>query len=164
MSVSAKTKFQTIWPQYMDSRLTPELGRRVSKKQGVPDPNPGEIQRALVQLGFADAFVEPAMSYPGAQSQWYCIPAQRGCVKVSIKAPASEHYIKKSEFDTKTRASRVEGLDSKHQVLVRVAEIIKELPDRRPQPLGVFLHMAPPPAAAAAAAAGGGGGGKKGRK
>ena len=119
-----KLKYQTIYPQYIDSSLLPREGRRVTKVQGVADPRNDEIIAALREIGFSDSFVDRTKSLPCSQSQARQMPAPRGCVKVAIKAPSSQHYVKKSEFDKQTRDLVVDGFETKGSVMRCVADII----------------------------------------
>ncbi len=127
-----KRRFQTIYPQYIDANLHPSDGRRISACQAVANPSLEEIMSALLSLGFKECFVDPTKSLPAAQAQARMVPAPRGCVKVAIKAPSDQHYIKKSEFDTQSRAVMVEGLPNRSTVMRRVAALIKERNPVRP--------------------------------
>lgn len=133
-----------IWPQYIDARLTPSQGRRVTKAQAVDDPIIPEMMRVLQFLGFPEVYADMQGSYPRAQSQGYQIPPTKGCLHVTIKPPKAQHYVRKSEFDTATRGHLVDGLENKHKVLVKLAEMIKTRPDRNPRPLGLFQVMPMP--------------------
>lgn len=124
--------FQTIYPQYLDAELTQAEGRRLTKKQSVSTPGAEEIMLALRELGYKNIAFDPKKSYPRTQGSDRFPLVPRGCVKVQIKEPASAHYVKKSDFDSQTRAPVVPGLETKHQVLVKVAEIIKRKGAPRP--------------------------------
>ena len=127
-----KRRYQTIYPQYIDANLLPRDGRRLSVAQAVANPSLEEILGALLQLGFKDCFVDPTKSLPPAQAQARMVPAPRGCVKVAIKAPVDQHYIKKSEFDVQTRAVIVEDSPNRSTVMRQVAALIKERTPVRP--------------------------------
>ena len=118
-----KKKFQTIFSEYIDAEVTPKGGRRTTLKCSVPHPTCDEICAALKQLGF-EAYVDGGKSYPRSQSQPNHIPPLRGCVRVAIKHPAAEHYVKQSEYDTQTRAACIDSFPNKMAVLKRIAEII----------------------------------------
>lgn len=128
-----KRAYQTIYPQYLDANLLPREGRRLTATQAVANPSVEEILTALRDLGFSAAFVDLSKSLPCAQSQAKQVPAPRGCVKVAIKAPKEEHYIKKSEFDVETRLAIKEGFPNKMEVMRRVAEKIKAKNAVRPK-------------------------------
>ncbi|KAK7197929.1 SRP19 protein [Novymonas esmeraldas] len=128
-----KKAYQTIYPQYIDSYLSPSEGRRLTKTQGVEHPTMDEVLLALRVLGYKDVLVDAARSYPRSQSTTKFPMVPRGCIKVAIKTPVDEHYIKKSDFDTQTRNAVVAGIESKHELLRRVAALIKEKVPNRPQ-------------------------------
>ncbi|KAG5507118.1 hypothetical protein JKF63_05864 [Porcisia hertigi] len=127
-----KKAYQTIYPQYIDSYLTPSEGRRVTKSQGVEHPTMEEILLALRVLGYKDVLVDQARSYPRSQSTPKFPTVPRGCIKVAIKTPVDEHYIKKSDFDTQTRNAVVANIESKQELLRRLAALIKENAPNRP--------------------------------
>ncbi|CAJ1022154.1 SRP19 protein, putative [Leishmania lindenbergi] len=127
-----KKAYQTIYPQYLDSNLTPSEGRRLTKSQGVEHPTIDEILHALRVLGYKDVIVDPARSYPRSQSTTKFPVVPRGCIRVSIKTPVDEHYIKKSDFDTQQRSAVMDSIDTKQELLRRVATLIKERAPKRP--------------------------------
>ena len=57
----------TIWPQYLDKRLTLGEGRKISKEYAVNEPTLSDIERALKRLGLSYN-VQKEFSYPG---KWY---------------------------------------------------------------------------------------------
>ncbi|KAG5507395.1 hypothetical protein GH5_07494 [Leishmania sp. Ghana 2012 LV757] len=128
-----KKAYQTIYPQYLDSYLTPSEGRRLTKSQGVEHPTIDEIVLALRALGYKNIVVDPARSYPRSQSTTKFPMVPRGCIMVAIKTPVDEHYIKKSDFDTQTRSAVVGNIESKQELLRRLAALIKEKVPNRPQ-------------------------------
>lgn len=128
-----KKAFQTLFPQYLDSNLTPSEGRRLTKAQSVSLPTLEEIASALSQLGYKEIIIDRSKSLPCSQGSDRFSVVPRGCVKVAIKRPVDEHYIKKSEFDTQTRNAVVPGIESKQEVLRRVAAIIKAKGGQRPE-------------------------------
>lgn len=127
-----KKQYQTIYPQYIDSYLTPSEGRRVTREQGVEHPTMDEMLLALRVLGFTNVVVDQKASYPRSQSTDKFPMVPRGCIKVAIKTPLDEHYIKKSDFDTQTRNAVVAGIESKQELLRRIAALIKEKVPERP--------------------------------
>lgn len=152
--------YQTIFPQYIDAQLAPSDGRRLTKAKAVANPSIEEILTAVKELGFAKAYIDPVKSLPAAQSQDRCIPPPRGCVKVQIKAPRSEHYVKKSEFDKETRAAIVDAVPTKAQLLVKIAELIKakSAGGARPPRVDPSANLV---AAPTVGGRGGGGGGRR---
>ncbi|MBQ2352816.1 MAG: signal recognition particle subunit SRP19/SEC65 family protein, partial [Methanobrevibacter sp.] len=42
----------TIWPQYLDKKLTLSEGRKISKENAVSSPTIEEIERSLKRLGY----------------------------------------------------------------------------------------------------------------
>jgi signal recognition particle subunit SRP19 len=127
-----KRRFQTIYPQYIDANIPPSSGRRISLSHAVANPSLEEMMSALLSLGFKQCFVDPMKSLPSMQSKARLVPAPRGCVKVAIKAPQDEHYVKKSEFDQQTRAAVVDELPNRSTVMRRMAALIKERNPARP--------------------------------
>lgn len=120
-------KFQTIYPQYLDSSLTPGHGRRVTAKQGVPKPTLEEIFIALRQMGFAEVFADPTKSLPCAQSQPTSLPPPRGCIKVSIKELAEDA---KNDGE-RERKSVNANYTNKNQVMKEICARIAAIPDRK---------------------------------
>jgi signal recognition particle subunit SRP19 len=57
----------TIWPQYLDKRLTLGEGRKIAKEYAVNEPTLSDIERALKRLGLSYN-VQKEFSYPG---KWY---------------------------------------------------------------------------------------------
>ncbi|KPA82930.1 hypothetical protein ABB37_02680 [Leptomonas pyrrhocoris] len=132
-----KKAYQTLYPQYIDSSLTPSEGRRLTKEQGVENPSMDEMLLALRVLGYKDVVVEPKASYPRSQSTSKFPMVPRGCIKVAVKTPMDEHYIKMSDFDTQTRSAVVAGIESKQELLRRMAALIKEKVPERPKMITV---------------------------
>ena len=88
--------YQTIYPQYLDQNLTTHQGRRLPKAKAVPGPMAVEIYKSCEMLGLPVMF-EPGKGYSRNST------IRRGRVRVLIKRPRDEHYIKKSDFDEQTR-------------------------------------------------------------
>lgn len=128
-----KLAYQTIFPQYMDANLAPSEGRRLTKAQSVENPQLEEITAVLGQLGYKDFFIERTLSLPCSQASKKYAVVPRGCVKVAIKRPKAEHYVRLSEFDTRTRGVTVQDIGSKQELLRRVAAAIKANGAPRPQ-------------------------------
>lgn len=128
-AATLKTK-QAIFPQYLDARLSRKQGRRLTLHQAVFNPTLEEIHEALLSFGYKDVFIVDK-TYPRSQSSTMFL-ITNGCVRVAIKEPQTTHYVRKSEFDAQARAATIDGLDSKHQVLVRVAAAIKAKHPERP--------------------------------
>ncbi|RNF07499.1 signal recognition particle subunit SRP19 [Trypanosoma rangeli] len=130
-----KLAYQTIFPQYLDANLTPSEGRRLTRTQSVENPQLEEIVVVLRELGYQDFFIERNLSLPRSQAcnKYAIVP--KGCVRVAIKRPQSEHYIRMSDFDTQTRGVTVQGIGSKQELLRRVAAAIKASCAARPQPV-----------------------------
>lgn len=57
----------TIWPQYLDKKLTLSEGRKISKENAVSSPTIEEIERSLKRLGYTYE-VQKKIAYPG---KWY---------------------------------------------------------------------------------------------
>lgn len=132
-----KLKYQTIYPQNIDANLTPSEGRKITQCQSVVCPTLEEMLIAARNLGFADSFVDPTKSLPCSQSQLRQVPAPRGCLRVAVKAPASAHYVKKSDFDTQTRGLINEDIPNKYVVMRKISEMIKAKGGVRPTPINM---------------------------
>ncbi|EPY26174.1 signal recognition particle subunit SRP19 [Strigomonas culicis] len=140
-----KARYQTIYPQYIDASLGPSEGRRLTKKQSVETPTMEEMVVGLHELGYRDFFVERAKSLPAMQGTDRYPLVPRGRVKVAIKEPLDKHYIKKSEFDTQTRGAVVAGIESKQELLRRLATAIKAKGTARPEVPSVATILASVP-------------------
>lgn len=57
----------TIWPQYLNKKLSLNEGRKISREDCVKDPTINDIERALKRLGL-NYELEKDKSYPG---KWY---------------------------------------------------------------------------------------------
>ncbi|MCQ2970051.1 signal recognition particle subunit SRP19 [Methanobrevibacter gottschalkii] len=57
----------TVWPQYLNKKLSLNEGRKISKEDCVKDPTINDIERALKRLGL-NYELEKDKSYPG---KWY---------------------------------------------------------------------------------------------
>lgn len=56
-------KYIVIWPSYINSSLSRNEGRKVSKKVAVESPSVEEILRACKELGL-NAFIEESKAFP----------------------------------------------------------------------------------------------------
>jgi signal recognition particle subunit SEC65 len=127
-------RFQVIYPQYLDSSLTKKHGRRLTEKQSVQNPTVAEMYKACVALGFrmgrpdapdTQIFAE-GKSLPRNQSQPYCVPPARGCIRVAIKEPAAA-----AGGEDADRKSNVAAVPNKMALMRAIAEHIKNIPDRK---------------------------------
>ena len=57
----------TIWPQYLDKKLSLSQGRKIAKEYAVSEPTLSDIERAVKRLGLPYN-VQKEFSYPG---KWY---------------------------------------------------------------------------------------------
>lgn len=57
----------TIWPQYLDKKLSLNEGRKISLEDSVSEPSLNDIERALKRLGL-NYTLEKDKAYPG---KWY---------------------------------------------------------------------------------------------
>ncbi|HDY73841.1 MAG TPA: signal recognition particle protein Srp19 [Euryarchaeota archaeon] len=53
-----------IYPSNIDSTLTKKMGRKISRKQAVPNPLVKEVYKAVKVLGEGDARLEATACYP----------------------------------------------------------------------------------------------------
>ena len=57
----------TIWPQYLNKKLSLSEGRKIAKEYAVSDPTLNDIERAVKRLGLQYS-TQKEVSYPG---KWY---------------------------------------------------------------------------------------------
>ena len=57
----------TIWPQYLNKKLTLKEGRKIAKIDAVSDPSLSDIERAVKRLGL-NYEIHKDVAYPG---KWY---------------------------------------------------------------------------------------------
>jgi signal recognition particle subunit SRP19 len=57
----------TVWPQYLNKKLTLSEGRKVAKEYAVSDPTLGDVEKALKRLNLQYTLEKDA-KYPG---KWY---------------------------------------------------------------------------------------------
>jgi signal recognition particle subunit SRP19 len=57
----------TVWPQYLNKKLTLKEGRKIAKIDAVSDPSLSDIERAVKRLGLKYE-VQKDVAYPG---KWY---------------------------------------------------------------------------------------------
>eukprot|EP01062_Namystynia_karyoxenos_P019286 TRINITY_DN17244_c1_g1_i1.p1 TRINITY_DN17244_c1_g1~~TRINITY_DN17244_c1_g1_i1.p1 ORF type:complete len:206 (+),score=48.70 TRINITY_DN17244_c1_g1_i1:85-618(+) len=112
--------YQVIYPQYVDQKLTYRQGRRVSRSLACENPSALDIFQVCKQLGFHCIF-QPNKGFPRDPV------AHRGRVKVIIKHPLSEHYVKKSDFDQRTRGVYNEEISTKSELLRRLCPVLQRL-------------------------------------
>lgn len=75
--------YKVLWPEYFDSHFARGQGRRIPKKQAVPNPKAEDIARAAKQAGLTCA-IEEHKSYP---TDWF---KKRGRVLVYSDKPKTE--------------------------------------------------------------------------
>eukprot|EP01059_Diplonema_ambulator_P036379 TRINITY_DN9038_c0_g1_i1.p2 TRINITY_DN9038_c0_g1~~TRINITY_DN9038_c0_g1_i1.p2 ORF type:complete len:175 (+),score=39.90 TRINITY_DN9038_c0_g1_i1:64-525(+) len=119
-----KKDYQILYPQYIDSNLTTGEGRRMPMSKCVENPTAVEMYQVCMQVGIPVIF-QPEKGYARQPT------ARRGRIKVLLKRPQSEHYMKKSEYDTATRGLIVEEYPSKNALMTKMAEVIPNLPSRQ---------------------------------
>ncbi|MBR4447403.1 signal recognition particle subunit SRP19/SEC65 family protein [Methanobrevibacter sp.] len=57
----------TVWPQYLNNKLTLKEGRKIAKIDAVSDPTLSDIERAVKRLGLTYE-IQKDVAYPG---KWY---------------------------------------------------------------------------------------------
>ncbi len=57
----------TVWPQYLDKKLTLKEGRKIAKIDAVSDPTISDVERAVKRLGLKYE-LQKDVAYPG---KWY---------------------------------------------------------------------------------------------
>ncbi|KAI2809310.1 hypothetical protein RDWZM_003365 [Blomia tropicalis] len=143
-----KRQWRTIYPQYINSNLTIERGRRLPKSKCVPDPRINEI---------ADV-----MAVNSAKFDFVLCPEKCYCREVDKENPIARGFIK---YRVKN-----ESFKNKREVLIFVAQLIPKLKSRQ-NPKANSVDTSKPSASAttnpttnAPSGGGGGGGGNKKKK
>ena len=57
----------TVWPQYLNKKLTLKEGRKIAKIDAVSDPTISDVERAVKRLGLKYE-LQKDVAYPG---KWY---------------------------------------------------------------------------------------------
>jgi signal recognition particle subunit SRP19 len=91
-------KAWVLWPEYFDSDLTRDAGRKVKKELAVASPTTDMLAKALMRLNL-EFKVEADKSYPG---DWF---AKRGRVLVERSLPKSELLTKVAEILARAQRS-----------------------------------------------------------
>lgn len=130
-------KFNTIYPNYIDSNKTIKLGRRIPTIDAVPEPTIQDIHEALVSLNIRHV-IQPHKGYSrDAEARWF----NNGRVLVDLKGAAENGVLgigADGTFDLDTMPDidgDKEGDDgvgvSKKRLLKQLAKIVKSLPGRQ---------------------------------
>ena len=115
MDVSQVKKWQTIYPAYINKKLTVKEGRRVSKEIGVANPTIIEIAQVCKFLDLKSC-LEPHKGYPRD-------PLKRGRVRVLFKDDDGQ-----MQHDT---------ILTKSALFKKICELIPKLPSRVDNPNGL---------------------------
>eukprot|EP01064_Diplonema_japonicum_P018030 TRINITY_DN2663_c2_g2_i1.p1 TRINITY_DN2663_c2_g2~~TRINITY_DN2663_c2_g2_i1.p1 ORF type:complete len:155 (+),score=17.52 TRINITY_DN2663_c2_g2_i1:65-529(+) len=119
-----KKDYQVLYPQYLDANLTTGEGRRMPLAKSCECPSSVEMYQVCMQVGVPVIF-QPEKGYARQPT------ARRGRIKVLLKTPQDQHYIKKSEYDTATRSLINSQFPTKVALMAKMAEIIPTLPSRQ---------------------------------
>ena len=131
-------KFNTIYPNYIDSTKTTKLGRRISTKDAVLEPTIQDIHEALASLNIRHV-IQPHKGYSrDASARWF----NNGRVLVDLKGANDDGVLgmgSDGAFDLDAMPDLVgekenneEGSSvSKKKFLKQLALIIKGLPGRQ---------------------------------
>lgn len=103
------SRWNTIYPAYLNSNRTTAEGRRVAKKKSCADPRIQEIKDVLEATGSFQVVAEPNKTYPRELDKE--TPAHRGRVRYQM--------VKESD-----------RLNSKKEILVYLGEMIPRLKTR----------------------------------
>jgi len=80
-----KDKYFIVWPQYFDSTLSREEGRRVPKTLAVPKPTQKELERVVEDLG--REYISLGGRYPRV---WW---VNEGAIAIEKKAGESKREL-----------------------------------------------------------------------
>ena len=131
-------KFNTIYPNYIDSTKTAKLGRRIATEDAVPEPTIQDIHEALASLNIRHV-IQPHKGYSrDATARWF----NNGRVLVDLKGATENGVLgmgADGAFDLDDAVPNLDGDKENEQVsgvnkkklLKQLAHIIKGLPGRR---------------------------------
>lgn len=130
-------KFNTIYPNYIDSNKSTKLGRRIAVKDAVPEPTIQDIHEALASLNIRHV-IQPHKGYSrDATARWF----NNGRVLVDLKGAAEKGVLgmgADGAFDLDDAIPDLDGDKenerggvSKKKLLKELAHIINGLPGRR---------------------------------
>jgi signal recognition particle subunit SRP19 len=127
-------KFNTIYPNYIDSNKTAKLGRRIAAIDAVAEPTIQDIHEALVSLNIRHV-IQPHKGYSrDATARWF----NNGRVLVDLKGAAEKGVLgmgADGAFDLDDAMPDIGGDKendvSKKKLLKQLALIIKGLPGRQ---------------------------------
>ncbi|EGG23289.1 signal recognition particle 19 kDa subunit [Cavenderia fasciculata] len=105
-------KFTVVYPQYMNSSLKRDQGRKVPKDKGVKNPMLEEIAKAIAMLGL-HPIIETSKGYP---ADFY----QRGRIRLQI-------------INFETQVPLVASISNKTQLLLKICEYINTNYPNRPE-------------------------------
>ena len=109
MTETNSSRWNTIYPAYLNSNRTVAEGRRISKRKACSDPRWQEIKDVLESTGNFEVVGEGNKTYPREVDKE--TPAHRGRVKY--------HLVKESD-----------RLNSKKDILIFLADMIPRLKSR----------------------------------
>jgi signal recognition particle subunit SRP19 len=115
-TTSPFSRFQIVYPAYINSQLTKEQGRRLSKAHCVDNPTAAEIYQSALHLGF-QTNLEMNKAY--SRDTFTC----RGRVRIQIK-DCTKRHIPMSEFDKTQHPPVNPDLPTKDSVLKKIVSII----------------------------------------
>lgn len=131
-------KFNTIYPNYIDSNKTAKLGRRIAVEDAVDVPTIQDIHEALVSLNIRHV-IQPHKGYSrDATARWF----NNGRVLADLKGAAEKGVLgmgADGAFDLDDVMPDIDGDKenddrssvSKKKLLKQLAHIIKGLPGRQ---------------------------------
>ncbi|KAN0044625.1 hypothetical protein ACTA71_006143 [Dictyostelium dimigraforme] len=115
-------KWLIVYPNHINSELTKDKGRKISKEHGVKNPTLPEIAEATAQLGLP-CIIETTKGYP---KEFFL----RGRLRINF-------------FCDGTTMPRNPHIPNKTVLLVKIAERIKLINPNRPEPFNPISMLAP---------------------
>lgn len=135
--------FCAIYPNYLDSNKTVKLGRRISAKDALPEPTIQDIHEALVSLSIRHAILPHKGYSRDATSRW----DNPGRVMFDLEGAVENGVVEMKvdgafdldddipempdTGDIEDKENKKGGGQGKKQLLRQLANIIRDLPNRR---------------------------------
>jgi len=132
------SRFPAIYPNYLDSNKTIKMGRRISAKDGVPEPTCIDIHEALASMNIRHV-VQPYKGYSrDAESRWDNL----GRILVDLKGAEDNGLLQMGvdgtfdldnipDLDMSDENDSGNGGTGKKKLLKELARVIKTLPGRQ---------------------------------
>mmetsp|Transcript_34295 Transcript_34295/g.77122 ORF Transcript_34295/g.77122 Transcript_34295/m.77122 type:complete len:189 (+) Transcript_34295:529-1095(+) len=131
-------RFPAIYPNYLDSNKTIKMGRRISAKDGVPEPTCMDIHEALASMNIRHV-VQPYKGYSrDAESRWDNLgrvlvdlqgAKDKGLLQIGVDGIYDLDNV--PDLDMSDENESGNGGAGKKKLLKELAQVIKVLPGRQ---------------------------------